>query len=94
MSVLSLGFVQNNFLIFSELSNLYQVSLAQQSMFKIPVGGPQEGVYTVAFDSAEMKVYWLEMEHLILRRANINGTGKEDVSIACGSRKYSVTTAN
>ena len=94
MSVLSLGFVQNNFLIFSELRNLYQVSLAQQSMFKIPVGGPQEGVYTVAFDSAEMKVYWIEIAYLILRRANINGTDKEDVSIACGSRKYSITTAN
>ncbi|KAI0221032.1 hypothetical protein LSAT2_027546 [Lamellibrachia satsuma] len=69
--------------MFSDGTLLYQLSLTQRSISKLPIG-PQRGIFTLAVDPVEMKVYWTEIHEDILRRANINGTGKEDVSRACG----------
>ena len=60
-------------------------------MWKIPVGY-QEGIYTLAFDPVEMKVYWIEFNTGRLKRAYINGTGREDVYETYGnSSKYCVS---
>ena len=71
------GFVQDNFVIFSNGGDLYQLSLAQNSTYKLPVGHNVDSC-CLALDTVDKKLYWTEMG--TLKRAHINGTGEDSIS--------------
>ena len=66
---------------------MHQVDLAHKSVSALPIEY-QPGSYSIAFDAVEMNVYWSEMDKNMIKRENINGTGRKSISQGCGSRKY------
>ena len=84
--VYCLGFVQDNFVIYTNKDNLFQVSLAQNSTWKLPLRQP---IYArqISLENIEMKLYLTDNKG-IFKRVNINGTDEKTISQACGSGRY------
>ena len=84
--VCCLGFVQDNFLIYSDKRSLFQYSLAQKSTWQLPLRQPINTVQ-ISLDTIQMKLYLTDFKRR-LTRVNINGTDEEIISQALGTCRY------
>ena len=84
---MSIGFVQDNFLLFSTESapgDLYQLSLGQRTPRTLIVR-QQGDINTVACDPTDMKMYWAIHATGVIYRANIDGSDTQTVYRTYGS---------
>ena len=91
---MSIGFVQDNFLLFSTESapgDLYQLSLAQRTPRTL-IARQQGDIDTLACDSTEMKMYWAIHATGVIYSASIDGSNTQAVYRTYGSSsEYSVS---
>ena len=70
--------VTDDFLLIADAGSLYQLSLAKDFLWRIPLT-MQEDIYSIAYDPVEMKVYWTEQKHAIIKRAHLSGSNEETI---------------
>ena len=78
-------------MVFSNGGDLFQLSLAQNATWKLPIGHNVDSC-CLALDTVDKKVYWTERG--TLKRANIDGTGEESISQPFGPGKCSTVFQN
>lgn len=73
-----LDLVYDNFLLVTDpfRQSLHQINLADESVWSFPLTSKR--LTYVAYDTVEMKVYL--SEHTVVQRANLNGTGIENIT--------------